>query len=138
MNHHVRILVVEDDSDTATSLRSLLEKNHFRTHVLEDPLLALDIFKENPLDYALIIYDVTVRYMSAFEFLRQVREKNPDIKFILITTIEIKPSEFRKFLPTIHIDGFVEKYSISNNLIPAIQKMQISNGVVKQHFSRRN
>ena len=138
MNHHARILVVEDDSETATSLRSLLERNQFRIHVFEDPLLALDVFKENPSDYVLIVYDVTVRYMSAFEFLRQVREKNPDIKFILITTIEIKPSEFSKFLPTIQIDGFVEKRSISTKLIPAVHKMQMSHRLVRQHSHKRN
>jgi two-component SAPR family response regulator len=61
--------------------------------------------------------------MSAFEFLKQAREENPDVKFVLITAVEIKSAEFIKVLPSLHIDAFLDKQSLQDKLEPTISKL---------------
>lgn len=116
----LQILVVEDKKNTAELIKSVLEANHFRVHILEDPFLALDVFRDDPISYNLIIYDLSIRKMSAFEFLKQARDENPDVKFVLITAVEIKSAEFSKVLPSLHINAFLDKQTMSDKIGPTI------------------
>ena len=120
---HRQILVVEDEKNTGDLIKSKLEANRFEVHVLEDPFLALDVFRDDPIGYSLILYDLSTRQMSAFEFLKQAREENPDIKFVLVTAVEIKSSEFSKVLPTLHIDGFLDKQSLQDKIEPTVSRL---------------
>lgn len=133
---HSQILVATDDQSMAASIKSVLENNHFVVHVFSDPFLALTVFKDDPLGYNLIIYDIATKQLSAFEFLRQIREDNPDIKFILITTFEIKPAEFSKVLPSITIDGFLEKQSLQDTIVPTINKILGPRKIAKSNIGK--
>lgn len=118
-----QVLVVEDESGVGSLIKSTLEKNHFEVHVFDDPVLSLTIFRDDPVGYFLVIYDTSIKQMSAFEFLRQVKEENPDVRIVLITTIKIKPTEFSKVLPSLNVDGFLQKRYISSQIIPCINKI---------------
>ncbi len=131
-----RILVVEDDPNVASLVKSMLEKNHFEVHVFDDPFLSLAVFKDDPVGYGLIICDMSIKQMSAFEFLRHIREENPDIKFIMITTIEIKPTEFTKMLPSVTVDGFLEKQSLASQIIPCINKILAPRKIGKSNLGK--
>jgi len=123
MIRNLQILVVADEKNIAELIKSILEENHFEVHLLDDPFLALDAFKDDPIRYHIIMYDLSIRKMSAFEFLKQAREENPDVKFVLITTVEIMPSEFDKVLPSLRIDGFLYKQSLSSKIKPTISNL---------------
>jgi two-component system, cell cycle response regulator CpdR len=116
-------LVVEDEKNISSLIQSVLEKNHFEVDVFDDPFLSLALFNDDPVKYGLVIYDMSIKQLSAFEFLRQVRAINPDVKFVLITTVAIKPAEFNKVLPSITIDGFLEKQSLSGQLLSCVNKI---------------
>ncbi len=130
MYHHVNnvvpsthILAIEDEKSASLMMQSMLEQNHFEVDVFDDPFLSLALFNDDPVKYGLVIYDMSIKQMSAFEFLRQVKAINPDVKFILITTVKIKPVEFNKVLPSITIDGFLEKQSLSGQLLQCVNKI---------------
>jgi DNA-binding NtrC family response regulator len=118
-----QILVVEDDRGISALIKSMLEKSHFEVHMFDDPFLSLAIFSDDPVGYGMVIYDMSIKQMSAFEFLRQVRTINPDIKFVMITTVEIKPAEFSKVLPSITVDGFLEKQSLPSHIMQCVTKI---------------
>lgn len=123
VTQHQQILVVEEESDTALSIKSLLEANHFKTDVFTDPFLALSEFQKNPVDYRLLIYDSTAKSIPAFEFIKKARLENKDIKILLITTIRITVAEFRKVLPSINIDGFIGKQSFVEEIVPLVNSV---------------
>jgi len=110
---HRQILVVEEESDTALSIKSILEANQFKTDIFTDPFLALSEFQKNPDKYRLLIYDSTTQSMPVFEFIKKTRLENQDIKIIMITAIRITLEEFSKVLPSIPIDGFIGKQSLT-------------------------
>ena len=118
-----KIMIVEEDRNMALSIKLALEASDFLVEMFTDPLLALDEFKKNSQDYSLIIIDMKMINMSAFEFMRKIKIKDPDIKVLLITTFEIKPLEFSRVLPTVKIEGLIEKPSLLNKIIPSVNKI---------------
>ncbi|HEX5458227.1 MAG TPA: response regulator [Candidatus Nitrosotalea sp.] len=118
-----KIMVVEEERNTALSIKLALETNNFLVEMFTEPLLALEEFKKNSQDYSLIIIDMKMISMSAFEFMRKTKAKDPDIKVLLITTFEIKPTEFSRVLPTVKIEGLIEKPSLLNKIIPSVNKI---------------
>jgi DNA-binding response OmpR family regulator len=65
-----RILVVDDETDTNTVLRLMLEENGFIIDSFEDPNLALENFK--PRYYDLLILDIKMPEMNGYTFYREI------------------------------------------------------------------
>jgi two-component SAPR family response regulator len=47
--------------------------------------------------------------MNGFEFVKMVKVIKPEIKVFLMTSFEINEAEFRRVLPSIKIDEFIER-----------------------------
>jgi YesN/AraC family two-component response regulator len=47
--------------------------------------------------------------LSGIKLARKVKEINPKVKVILMTSFEIKDNEFSKVFPSTQVDGFVQK-----------------------------
>ena len=47
--------------------------------------------------------------LSGIQLARKVKEVNPNVKVILMTSFEIRDSEFSTVFPSTHVDGFVQK-----------------------------
>jgi YesN/AraC family two-component response regulator len=47
--------------------------------------------------------------MSGIKLARKVKEINPKVKVILMTSFEIRDNEFSKVFPSTQVDGFVQK-----------------------------
>ncbi len=123
MPHRKKIMVVEEEHNMAISIKLSLEENDFPVEMHTDPVLALKEFNKNAHDYSLMIIDLKMIRMSAFEFMRETKVKNPDLKVLLITTFEIKQPEFNRVLPTVKIEGLIEKPSLLNKIIPSVNKI---------------
>jgi YesN/AraC family two-component response regulator len=54
--------------------------------------------------------------ISGIKLARKVKEINPNVKVILMTSFEIKDNEFSKVFPSTHVDGFVQKPIVINDL----------------------
>ncbi len=121
--HHKKIMVIEEDHNMASSIKLALEADHFSVEMFTDPLLALKEFKKSSQDYSLIIIDMKMTIMSAFELMREAKEVKTDIRVLLITTFEIKQSEFSRVLPEIKIEGLIEKPFLLNKIIPSVNEI---------------
>ena len=79
-----KILIVDDNVDMLNFFKKALEKEGYSTILAEDGKKALDILKtHNGVD--LILSDVKMPNKSGLDVLKEVREKYPDVKIILIT-----------------------------------------------------
>lgn len=64
-----------------------------------DPLKAMQEFKDNSQEYALVISDIKMPGMDGFEFARNVKEVRGNMPLVLMTAFEIDESEFSSLLP---------------------------------------
>jgi DNA-binding NtrC family response regulator len=103
------LLVVDDDPDIVQVLKQGLLKNRFLVSAFTNPEEALQNFQSNSKDYCLMLSDIRMPGMSGIKLARKVKEINPSVKVILMTSFEIKDNEFSKVFPSTQVDGFVQK-----------------------------
>ena len=122
MENSKHILVVDDDFDIVSIIKISLQKSHFNVFAFTDPFLALEHFELNSKNYGLVLSDVRMPGMPGFEFVRKVREIEPDVKILLMSAFEISDLEFSRALPSdTKIDGFVQKPVSPKDLVRVIE-----------------
>jgi DNA-binding NtrC family response regulator len=104
-----KLLVVDDDPDIVQVLKTGLVKNRFLVSAFTNPEEALQNFKSNSEGYCLMLSDIRMPELSGIQLARKVKEINPKVKVLLMTSFEIKDNEFSKVFPSTHVDGFVQK-----------------------------
>ncbi|HEX2013833.1 MAG TPA: response regulator [Nitrososphaera sp.] len=90
------ILVVDDELDIVVIFRQALSKYGYTVFGFTDPALALEHFKTNAKNYALVISDVRMPQMNGFEFAASVKAIRPDAKIVLMSAFEVADLEFSK------------------------------------------
>jgi DNA-binding NtrC family response regulator len=109
------LLVVDDEPDIAHVLKQGLLMNRFLVSAFTDPEEAFKNFQCNSEDYCLMLSDIRMPGMSGIRLTKKVKEINPNVKVVLMTSFEIKDNEFSKVFPSTQVDGFVQKpVSIKN------------------------
>ena len=104
-----KLLIVDDDPDIAHVLKQGLLKNRFLVSAFTRPEEALQSFKSNSKDYCLMLSDIRMPELSGIQLARKVKEINPNVKVVLMTSFEIRDNEFSKVFPSMQVDGFVQK-----------------------------
>ena len=122
MANSKHILVLDDDFDIVSIIKISLQKRRFNVFAFTDPFLALEHFELNSKNYGLVLSDVRMPGMPGFEFVRKVREIEPDVKILLMSAFEISDLEFSRALPSdTKIDGFVQKPVSPKELVRVIE-----------------
>jgi two-component system cell cycle sensor histidine kinase/response regulator CckA len=104
-----KLLIVDDDPDIVHILKLGLLKNGFLVTAFTNPEDALQSFKSNAEAYCLVLSDIRMPALSGIQLARKVKEINPNVKVVLMTSFEIRDSEFSKVFPSVQVDGFVQK-----------------------------
>ena len=60
--------------------------------------------------------------MNGFEFIKKIKELKPEVKVFFMTAFELDDIEFKRVLPSVKIDEFIQKPVLAKNLIAAIVK----------------
>lgn len=84
----IDILIVEDSKVQADFLRNLLEKNGYRTRVVQDGLEAVRILK-TPFMPLIVICDIVMPNMNGYDLCRYIKsqESLKNISIVLMTTL---------------------------------------------------
>jgi len=80
-----KILVVDDEPSLLYFLESMLEENGYQCVAQENSVKALDLFKENPDKFSLILTDQTMPVMTGDALISEIRKLRPDLPVILMT-----------------------------------------------------
>ena len=83
---HQRILVVDDEPDVNITLKLALEDEGFDVDTFDNPRLALSYFR--PDYYDLLLLDIKMPGMNGFEFYRQIKKIDDNIKVCFLTAAE--------------------------------------------------
>jgi len=116
------ILLLDDEIDLVAPFKLLLEKQGFSVFGFTEPLLALEHFQINLHKYRLVISDLRMPGMNGFEFIKKIKELKPEVKVFFMTAFELDDIEFKRVLPSVKIDEFIQKPVLAKNLIAAIVK----------------
>jgi two-component system C4-dicarboxylate transport response regulator DctD len=125
-------LVLDDEFDVMSVIKQGIEKHGFRVFAFTDASLALEHFRINSSWYGLVVTDLRMPGMNGYEFIKKVKEMEPDVKVFFMTAFEIDDIEFNRVLPSIKIDEFIDKPVSIKNLVDAIAKY------VDRKHKRRN
>ena len=116
------ILVVDDYRGISYLVKVLLQKYGLDVYEFNDPLLALDYFKENAKKFALIITDVMMPGMSGIELLVKIKEISPDIKSFLMTSFEINAIKTEIVKNALEISEIIQKPIPLKELVMSVNK----------------
>jgi CheY-like chemotaxis protein len=112
-NADVSIVLVDDEYDIINLIsRSLQKDGQKRVCAFTDPIAALEHFNSNSNHghhHNIVISDIRMPSMNGYEFVKQIKKIDPQVKVILMSAFEIKDKEFHNVLPDIKVDGFLQK-----------------------------
>ena len=78
-----KVLVVEDEEEIIEFLKNFLRRRKIEVYLAKSGLEALDIFeKQNP---NLVLLDIGIPHIDGLEVLREIKEKVPQTKVIMVT-----------------------------------------------------
>jgi response regulator RpfG family c-di-GMP phosphodiesterase len=72
--------------------------------------------------------------MNGYEFIKKVKEIKPQVNVFFMTAFSINDIEFRRILPSVKIDEFIEKPVSLKKLVSLINKyinLEIKNDMLK-------
>jgi PAS domain S-box-containing protein len=84
-NGQERLLFVDDEEWLVDMWKEILESLGYRMTATTKPLDALQMFKENPQNYDLVITDQTMPQMTGLELAQEFLALRPDLPIILVT-----------------------------------------------------
>ena len=100
-----KILLVEDNRETAEFVRAALELEDMKVETACDGKVGWSMFQEN--SYDLVLLDLEMPRMNGEELLREIRRENPYIDIIVYTNYE-RFGDIKK-LVNMGINGYVNK-----------------------------
>jgi CheY-like chemotaxis protein len=80
-----RILVLDDEPTIVAVIQQALTGWGFEVEGYTDPVVALEIMREAPEKFDLIVTDLTMPHLTGLEFVHALRESIPNLKVIMIS-----------------------------------------------------
>ncbi len=116
------ILAVDDELDIIAVVRVALQKNGWTVKEFTDPILALQHFKQHSTGYDAVLSDIRMPGMNGFDLVRKVKAIKPEVKIFLMTALDISRPELKRVLPSLKVDGIIEKPATMHMLVSLIEK----------------
>ena len=95
MSHKIKILLVEDDPNFGSIMKSYLELNDFEVVLKSDGKQGLSAFKGEPFD--ICILDVMMPEMDGFTLAKEIKKTTIDTPFIFLTAKSLKEDMLEGF-----------------------------------------
>ena len=104
------IMVVDDERDIVNQIkRSLEAMDGLKVYTFTDPFAALEHFNSSCKDHPIVISDIRMPGMNGYEFVKQVKKIDPQVKIILMSSVGINDNNLLDALPDVKIDTFLQK-----------------------------
>jgi two-component system, OmpR family, response regulator ChvI len=121
------ILIVDDEPDITTVLKTTLEDNGFQVASFNDPISALENFRKR--SYSLLILDIKMPKMNGFELYTKIKKIDNKVKVCFLTALtELQEYEsFRKELfPEEGKRHFIQKPVKNDEVVRIVNTMTMS------------
>lgn len=118
-NEH--ILFVDDEEPVVNVNRKILQRLGYSVETITDPVIALEMFKEEPFAYDLVVTDMTMPRMTGKELVYEIKKIRPDLPIIICTGFSDKIDE--KIAGEIGVDGYIIKPVTRNEIAQIIRNV---------------
>ena len=115
-----RILILDDDLDNLQLTKDILQFGGFETYDFLSPQLALDVFKQNPQLYDLILIDVKMEEIDGRLVYKEIKQINPKAKVLVFTGLELDVADFRNICPSFNKKQVIRKPVRMSSLVKTI------------------
>lgn len=116
-----RILIVDDEPDVNLALRIVLEDNNFIVDSFNDPLRALENFKADMYDLAIL--DIKMPKKDGFEVYKEILKIDNRVQVCFLTAGDINYRSLKETFPTLDENQFIRKPIENIELIKQIHKI---------------
>lgn len=116
-----RLLIIDDEEDITSPLKTGLEKYGIDVDVSNNPVSALSNYK--PGYYDLVILDIRMPNMDGFELYKVIRKLDNKTKICFWTAFEVAYEQFVKTFPTMNEQHFIKKPITLDDLVNRIDKL---------------
>lgn len=114
-----RVLLVDDEAALAAAFCGMLGKMGYQVTTQDKPNEALELFRQDPEAFDLVITDYAMPAMSGTDLAKEMKVLRPDVPIILCTGFSESIS--RKMAGTMGFAEFVEKPVLAGELAKAIR-----------------
>jgi len=116
-----RILIVDDEPDVNLALRIVLEDNNFIVDSFNEPLRALENFKADMYDLAIL--DIKMPKKDGFEVYKEILKIDNRVKVCFLTAGDINYRSLKETFPALDENQFIRKPIENIELIKQIHKI---------------
>jgi CheY-like chemotaxis protein len=116
-----RILFVDDEELLVKLGKKMLERLGYQVTTQTSPLVALDLFRNKPDAFDLVITDVTMPKMTGDELAKELLKIRPDIPVILCTGFSARMSDEKA--RELGIKAFIMKPTLIQEIARTIRKV---------------
>jgi len=125
------ISIIDDDFDIADLFcDALSDIQDLVVLKFTDPIIALEHFKINMKDYALVISDLRMPVINGLQLLKTVKDLNPTTRTILMTAFDMQDEVFQEYTKNKIINGFLQKPIELKLLVDQVNKQMIASEIV--------
>jgi two-component system cell cycle sensor histidine kinase/response regulator CckA len=121
-----RVLIIDDDFDNLQLTKDVLQFNGFETYDFINPRLALDMFKQSPQSYDLVLMDIKMHEMDGYSLYKEIKQTNPNAKVIVFTGMILDVNEFKKICPSFEEKQLIQKPVRMSSLIKTVNEAMTS------------
>ncbi|HWR72077.1 MAG TPA: ATP-binding protein, partial [Nitrospirota bacterium] len=89
MTGRENVLVVDDEKDVLSFMKDTLEARGYKVVVADNPVYALDLFKNIAGEIDLVITDMVMPLVSGIELIRQFKAVRPEVKMIAMSGVDM-------------------------------------------------
>jgi DNA-binding NtrC family response regulator len=93
-----RVLIIDDDFDNLQLTKDVLQFNGFETFDFISPRLALDVFRQKPQSYNIIIIDIKMEEMDGRLVFKEIKQINPNAKILIFSGLELDVMNLETFV----------------------------------------
>jgi DNA-binding NtrC family response regulator len=132
-NENRTIMIVDDDKDIVRVIEMGLENAGFEVHAFADPILALQHVERGCKECEVLVSDVRMPNMNAFQLAKRIRQIRPGMKLIMMTAFEVNRKEFQSIFPSTQIDSLITKPVPPSKLVSIVEKMTAGANIHTEH-----
>lgn len=101
---------MDDDEDIVCLFSDALQHmDGLSVVTFTNPALALEHFKENKSNYALVLSDYRMPGMNGMDLLKQIKEKNRSVRTILMTAFEVDEKLLEEYTSNKILNAYLKK-----------------------------
>jgi CheY-like chemotaxis protein len=115
-----QILVVDDEDSVRAVASALLRRRGFRTQEASDGAMALELFKQQPDAFDLVLLDLTMPRMNGEETLRALRDVRPTVNVLLMSGYN--EQEVTEMFEGRSLSGFLQKPFRADDLYASVAR----------------